>query len=137
MDSHGPLRLVPGETGTETLFFVEDETELARGMAAMLQRRGYAVHRFPDAESALSAAEAHAGPLDLLVTDVVLPGMGGAKLAEEIRGLWPELPVLFVSGYMSGVIVPTELDSPTGFIEKPFSGAALHQAIRTLLDNSK
>ena len=91
--------------GTGTIVLVEDN-ELVRAFAERLLRdHGYEVHAFPNGEDALQAVEQMPGPIDLLVTDVVMPGINGRVLADRLRRLRPDVKVLFTSGYTENVIV--------------------------------
>jgi two-component system cell cycle sensor histidine kinase/response regulator CckA len=123
----------PGERAGETVLLVEDEDAVRVMAARILRQRGYAVLEAGDGSAALAALAAHVGPLDILVTDVVMPGMDGVELAREVTRLRPEARVLFVSGYaqrdaLKGLSIP----SPT-LVQKPFRIGELVGAIRKLL----
>jgi DNA-binding NarL/FixJ family response regulator len=84
---------------------------------------------------ALVVAESHNGPIHLLITDVVMPGMGGRELAESLRALHPGLKVLFVSGYTDDAVVRHGIVEATdAFLQKPFSPLALARKVRAILD---
>jgi len=114
---------------------VEDE-ELVRGVTrAILKRNGYRVLDAPGGPEAVEIFERHEGPIDLLVTDAVMPGMSGRELAERLTMLSPKLKVLYMSGYAEE---PVGGDRPlrtgTAFLSKPFTVDALAQSVRELLD---
>jgi len=82
---------------------------------------------------ALAAAAAHAGRIDLVVTDLVMPGMGGKELVDRLRGLRPGIRALFTSGYAEGMVEGHELGADDDFLPKPFDQAELAAAIRAVL----
>jgi PAS domain S-box-containing protein len=123
--------------GTETILLVEDEDVVRRLVAEILDDAGYAVLEASDGASALEIARAHDGALDLLVTDVVMPGMSGPEVAQAVSPLRPGLQVLYMSGYTDSAIVHHGvLDEATAFLQKPFSSAELTAKIRGLLDTT-
>jgi len=86
-----------------------------------------------DGDQALAVADAHPD-IDLLVTDVIMPGMNGQQLADRLTALRPGLPVIFTSAYTRGVLTETVDDRAVAFLDKPFTAAALTEKIRTVLD---
>jgi PAS domain S-box-containing protein len=132
--------LLPAErkempSGTETVFLVEDEEMLRKLGERILRRLGYHVFPFPSGDDALQALRAAAVPVDLLITDVILPGMNGRLLAEKARAERPGLKVLFCSGYTENVIAHHGiLEEGIEFIGKPYSPFDLAQKIRAVLD---
>ena len=120
--------------GRGTIMFVEDEPALQRLGARVLESAGYIVRAYPDGETALAAAHEDPAGIDLLVSDVVMPGRSGPELYRELLALRPGLPALFMSGY-PGVdgIDPLERDRIASFIAKPFTPDALTTAVRGLL----
>jgi PAS domain S-box-containing protein len=118
-----------------TVLLVEDEEAVRRIAAAILRRRGYAILEARDGGEALERADAHAGAIDLLLTDVVMPGLSGRELAARLRERRPRLPVLFFSGYAddaaSGPGAATEEER---VLRKPFSAEALVGAVREALE---
>ncbi|MEO7998088.1 MAG: ATP-binding protein [Gemmatimonadaceae bacterium] len=126
-------------TGNEMLLLVEDEAAVRAVSARLLRNNGYTVCEAVDGADALR--QMHGSKLDavsLLVTDVVMPHMGGPELARTLRSRRPTLPVLLVSGYSESGIPQDILQTPgTIFVEKPFSTVALLGAVRRLLDESK
>ncbi|HQP34168.1 MAG TPA: PAS domain S-box protein, partial [Polyangiaceae bacterium] len=121
--------------GAETVLLVEDD-EAVRGFGCrVLTRLGYSVLAEGSATAALRAVEAHAGPIDLLLTDVVLPDMNGRVLAERLLALRPSVRVLFTSGYTENVIVHHGvLDAGIRFLGKPYTVRDLAARIRKVLD---
>jgi PAS domain S-box-containing protein len=121
--------------GAETLLLIEDEEPLRAMLAELLESHGYLVLQAADGERALAVAEAHPGPIHLLITDVVLPGMNGRATAQELARRRPGLKALFMSGYTDDAIVHHGiLDPAVAFLNKPFASQALLQKIRELLD---
>ena len=123
------------EGGTETVLLVEDEPVILGLAARMLRRQGYRVLAAPSPADALRLAELHDGPIDLLVTDVVMPGSNGRDLAEAVARLRPGIRELFMSGYTADVIANHGvLDGGTAFLQKPFTPRQLASAVREVLD---
>ena len=120
--------------GTETVLLVEDE-EMLRSMAQeILVASGYHVLTASSGEEAMAVAGAHAGPIHLLLTDVVMPGMSGRQLARRLKPLRPETRVLYASGYTDDAIVQHGVLEPgAAFLQKPFTLAALSQKVREVL----
>ena len=121
--------------GTETLLLVEDE-DAVRGLAVrILSEYGYTVLSAANGKDALQALREAENTVDLMVTDVVMPGMGGAELAQKTRRLQPDVPILFVSGYADPEDrIGSTLAHRAAFLRKPFSPADLARAVRDLLD---
>ncbi len=121
--------------GSETVLLVEDEPEV-RGLARdILQQQGYTVLEAADGDEALRIGRGHGGPIHLLVTDVVMPQMGGRELADHLRAGRHETKVLYVSGYTDDAILHQGV-SETGmaFLPKPFTASALAHKVREVLD---
>ena len=123
-------------SGTETILVVEDEHALRQVAKRMLESAGYTVLSAASGEAALSLLARHQGLLDLLFTDVVMPGLGGRDLANRILERYPKMRVLYASGYTDSAIVHQGvLDAATHFISKPYTGANLQAAVRRVLDS--
>jgi signal transduction histidine kinase/ActR/RegA family two-component response regulator len=127
----------PGElpTGTETVLLVEDEDHLRDVARDFLEKGGYRVLEAPQGAAALQAAQNHDGLIHLLITDVIMPGISGPELADQLKQHRPGIRVIFVSGYTDDALVShgvTEAD--TAFLHKPFSREALLRKTRELLD---
>ncbi|MCC6552340.1 MAG: PAS domain S-box protein [Polyangiaceae bacterium] len=121
--------------GDETLLVVEDYAPLRRMAREVLSALGYTVLTAADGEAALESARAHAGPIHLLITDVVMPRMGGKDLAEILGAERPGLRVLYSSGYTESTIAHQGvLSAGVPFIQKPYRLASLAEKVRTALD---
>ena len=122
-------------SGAETILLVEDEEPVLDLGREILAAAGYAVLAARDGARALEISKAHTGPIDLLVTDVVMPGISGRAVAEQLTRLRPEIRVLYMSGYTHDVLGPQGVLEPGTFLlQKPFSPAALTQKVREVLD---
>ncbi|HYJ46250.1 MAG TPA: PAS domain S-box protein, partial [Pyrinomonadaceae bacterium] len=121
--------------GTETILLAEDE-ELVRHLAReVLEMHGYNVLEAANGGAAFLICERHQGPIHMLLTDVVMPEMGGGELAKRLASIRPEMRVLYMSGYTDNAIVHHGvLDEGANFIQKPFSADALAQKVREILD---
>jgi DNA-binding NtrC family response regulator len=117
-----------------TILLVEDEN-LVRGFAArVLTRAGYRVHDFGDPRQALEFARSHPEPIELLLTDVVMPHLSGHELAREVKSLRPEIKVLYASGYTQNTIVHHGvLDAGVAFLAKPYTPADLTHRVADVL----
>jgi two-component system, cell cycle sensor histidine kinase and response regulator CckA len=121
--------------GAETILLVEDEEPLRRLAAEVLTGRGYVVLPAASGAEALRAAQTHQGAIDLLLTDVIMPGMSGRVLADRLSVTQPQLRVLFMSGYTDDAIAHHGvLEEGARMIGKPFTVDALSVAVRQALD---
>jgi signal transduction histidine kinase/CheY-like chemotaxis protein len=131
------VRESQGETAvpaTETILLVEDDPQVRTLTRTILVRLGYRVLQAESAAEALRIASGHEGPLDLLLTDVVMPRMNGTELARHVQIARPGMRVLYMSGYTdSGVIDQGMLAAGTPFIQKPFTSAMLNGKVREVL----
>ncbi len=119
--------------GCETILLVEDEDAVRVIVSAVLQRQGYRVLEASTPQEACGLFDEHAGEIDLMVTDVVMPQMNGPTLAQRLIGVRPELRVLFISGYVD-VGTPLDSDNPNvSFLSKPFQASALSERVREML----
>ncbi len=125
------------KTGHETVLLVEDEESVRNLLTYMLQTRGYRVLQAPSGTEALPIFEAHAGDIDLVLTDIVMPGMSGLELAGRLRRMRPETPIVFISGYSGDVLTRTgPLPEGTSFLPKPLRPDVLAAKLREALDRS-
>ncbi len=123
--------------GRETILLVEDNDQVRNLAREILKRQGYTILEARDGREALALATSREGPLHLLLTDVVLPGMNGRELYDEAVRLHPELRVLYMSGYSEDVIAHRGvLDEGVRFIQKPFSVQGLAARIREALERT-
>jgi two-component system cell cycle sensor histidine kinase/response regulator CckA len=124
----------PEGLATETILLVEDDPQVRSMTRTMLARLGYSVLEAESADEALAIASGRQGPLDLLLTDLVMPRTSGTELARRVQFTHPAVRVLYMSGYTdSGVIDQGMLTADTPFIQKPFTRATLSRAVRDVL----
>jgi signal transduction histidine kinase/ActR/RegA family two-component response regulator len=123
------------QTGSETVLLAEDEQAVRELVRAMLSMGGYNVLVAGSGEEALAVAERHAGRIDLLLTDVVMPGINGRVLAERLARRRPDTRVLFMTGYTDDTVVQHGvLDGAFTLLPKPFTRTALLEVVRRILD---
>jgi CheY-like chemotaxis protein len=131
--SHPGFAKIPG--GTETILLVEDEDAVRRLGRLVLETNGYTVVEAGDGEQALRICEQYPDPIHLIVTDVIMPHIGGRELADRLLALLPTLKVLYLSGYTDDAIIRHGvLDSTMAFLQKPFTNMALARKVREVLD---
>ncbi len=125
----------PSLSGAETILLVEDDPAV-RGLARRtLEEQGYTVLEAAGGAEALAIAASHVGPIALLVTDVVMPGLQGHQLAEQLTAARPDLRVLYVSGFTENSVIHHGVpEQGVAFLSKPFSADALGGAVRRVLD---
>ena len=136
--AEGQLKSAPVEhqapPGTETVLLVEDDASTAKVIRRVLQARGYEVLEARGGEEALELLDAR-GAVDLLITDLVLPGMSGSDLAGLVAVKRPQLKVLFISGYTDRAVMERiGLGPGAAYLQKPFTPVALASAVRAILD---
>ncbi len=121
--------------GHETILLVEDEENLRRLARQSLENQGYNVIDAPDGGSAIKISQAHPGPIHLLLTDVIMPGMNGRELANKLSPMRPEMRILYMSGYTENYIGHNgTLDEGITLLQKPFTLSALRSKVREMLD---
>jgi PAS domain S-box-containing protein len=121
--------------GSETILVVEDEGEVRKLAVEILRRQKYKVLEAARGEEALLISEKHKGPIDLLLTDVVMPGLNGPELARRLKYLYPEMKVIYMSGYSDkGIFQRGILEQETGLLQKPFSLESLTGKVREVLN---
>jgi DNA-binding response OmpR family regulator len=121
--------------GTETVLLVEDDVTILSLGKKILERHGYTVLAASTPVMALAMAADFHGPIRLIVTDVVMPEMNGRELVEKLKLLFPDVKVLFMSGYTANVIAHHGImEEDIAFLPKPFSATSLTEKVRVLLD---
>ena len=121
--------------GSEVVLLVEDEDNIREPAVEILESKGYKVLSAPDAVQALAVAEDHHGPIHILVTDVVMPGLSGSQLARRLLHRRPEIQVLFISGYPEDSISHHGvLNAGQNFLQKPFPPGQFLEKVREVLD---
>jgi two-component system, cell cycle sensor histidine kinase and response regulator CckA len=121
--------------GSETILLVEDQTEVRKLVREILEMNGYTVVAASEGLEALEICKQHEGPIHLMLSDVVMPQMGGRELAGRLATHRPDMKVLYMSGYTSNAIVHHGiLDPGTAFLQKPFTPDGLACKIREVLD---
>jgi CheY-like chemotaxis protein len=122
--------------GDETILLVEDDGAVRDLARLLLQEQGYTVLAAGDGQEAMRLAEDHSGPINLLLTDLVLPGMGGVALTEQMSQAHPELRTRLMSGYTQKASRhPATPESGGAFLQKPFSSTKLAREVRAVLDS--
>ncbi len=123
--------------GVETILMAEDDDAILNLGAAMLRKYGYTVLTARTPDTALTLATHHTGPIHLLITDVVMPGMNGKDLREKLCALRPDIRCIFMSGYTANVIAHHGiLEENIHFLQKPFSMKTIVGKVREVLDSS-
>ena len=122
--------------GCETVLLAEDEIAVRQSTREFLTLNGYIVIEAKNGTEALAIARRYKGPIHLMITDVVMPHMGGAELAGELAFERPDMRVLFVSGYAENTVLRHgPIDVTTRFLQKPFSLKTLSRKMREVLDS--
>ncbi len=125
-------------SGSETVLVVEDDDSLRKLAQKALQQKGYKVLDAENGEDALRISKEHEGSIQLMITDVVMPKMGGKETAERLQPLYPQMKVIYMSGYTDNAIVHHGVLTPgLNFIEKPFSPEGLARKVRETLDSEE
>jgi signal transduction histidine kinase len=133
--SEGPRSEAATPLATETVLVVEDDDQVRRLVVRLLVRVGYTLLEAPEAVEALRLADETEGPIHLLLTDVVMPGMSGQELARRFRDIRPDARVLFMSGYTEHAVAHQEtLEPDSALIQKPFTMDGLARRVREILD---
>jgi PAS domain S-box-containing protein len=122
--------------GHEVVLLIEDEDSVRELLRVALTAQGYTVLPARDGDEALRIADRWHEPVDLLLTDVVMPGIGGRQVARRLRERWPGMPVLYISGYEKEVVAAEVQPGPCeALLPKPFTPAALAREVRSLLSS--
>lgn len=138
-ESSSNATAAPMNRGSETILLVEDEQAVRNMARRILELHGYRVFDAQNGRDAIDMLEQLEDPIDLLVTDVVMPEIGGSKLAEALRAKRPDLRVIFISGYNTDSSLESNSSSPVAraselFLKKPFTAQQLVASVRSLLD---
>jgi two-component system cell cycle sensor histidine kinase/response regulator CckA len=130
-----PAAPVGQARGSEKVLLVEDEDAVRIVAARVLRNQGYTVIPARNGTEALGVVEEHGPSLDLILTDVVMPDMSGLELAGQLRARWPELQLIYMSGYAEGDKLDSRFEVAGGFfLQKPFSAEDLVLRVREVLD---
>jgi CheY-like chemotaxis protein len=122
--------------GTETILLVEDEERVRKMIRTILRRSGYNVLEAGSGDEALRVSQQHAGDIQLLVSDVIMPRMGGPELVERLGATRPSTKVLFLSGYTENTLVVRNVRSScVAFLQKPVKPETLARKVREVLDS--
>lgn len=123
--------------GTETILLVEDDVPVRATAARILTNQGYRIIEAGDAGIALEILKKNGDPIQLMITDVVLPGIGGRELAEQVAVIRPDIRILYVSGYTDDVILQHKLvERDVTLLQKPFTASSLSAKVRDVLDRT-
>jgi CheY-like chemotaxis protein len=140
VDEVAPIRVAQEtlselQPGRETVLLTEDEEPVRRLTKMILEMNGYQVLEAASGDEALSIYKQHGGHIELIITDVVMPKMGGRELAQSLVALTPGVKVLYLSGYTDDAIVRHGLlDQRLAFLQKPFTPDSLLRKMREVLD---
>jgi two-component system cell cycle sensor histidine kinase/response regulator CckA len=119
--------------GSETVLLVEDEESVRQLVRETLEAKGYHVLEAENGQDGLVAVAAHMGTIDLLITDVVMPEMGGHELADRLLKERPGIKVIYLSGYTEEALVEGNIDRGKAFLQKPFTLQTLSRKVREVL----
>ena len=133
-EKHAPQSTPAILGGSETVLLVEDEESVRQLVRDTLAAKGYRVVEAENGEAGLAAAAQHQGKIDLVITDVVMPGIGGRELIKQLAELRPETKVLYLSGYTEDAIISEgTIERDAAFLQKPFTLKSLSQKVREVL----
>ena len=123
--------------GNETILIVEDEEEVRKLAGKILERQGYRILETFNGDEALVVCERCRSPIHLMLADIVMPGMSGSELAKRLKPLYPEIKILYMSGYTDDAIVRHGvLEKGVNYIQKPFTMEGLARKVREVLDKN-
>jgi CheY-like chemotaxis protein len=132
-----PRASSPTARSTELILVAEDEAMVRGIMARTLRECGYVVLEAADGREALEIVESQGGRVNLIVADVVMPVLGGREMAARLAERWPDIPVLFTSGYTGlDVVSRGLLDEGREFLQKPLAPEALARKVREMVDSA-
>jgi PAS domain S-box-containing protein len=133
--AHEPASLAERPRGSETILLAEDDASVRKLVADTLESLGYRVLSAPDGQVAVSMARSYPGEIHVLLSDFVMPMVGGRELATELKSMTPDLKVVFMSGYAGHTVTEKDLElAGVSFLQKPFSMDLLASTVRTVLD---
>jgi two-component system cell cycle sensor histidine kinase/response regulator CckA len=134
VEQHGaPPAARTADGGSETVLLVEDEESVRQLVRETLEAKGYRVLEAENGQEGLETVAAHSGTIDLLITDVVMPEMGGHELAERLLKVRPGIKVIYLSGYTEEALVEGKIDGGKAFLQKPFTLQTLSRKVREVL----
>jgi two-component system cell cycle sensor histidine kinase/response regulator CckA len=129
------LETAPAPRGSETILVVEDEPGVRRTVCELLRRQGYTVLEASDGPAALDLAQRYGGPIDVLLTDVIMPLMSGQELAQRLSALRPGIRKIYLSGYANDLLTQRGISGAGGvFVQKPFTPDVLARKLRAVLE---
>jgi CheY-like chemotaxis protein len=129
--------MIPDTEKAKTILLVEDEPTVRNLLCEVLERSGYEVLACSHPEEGIETCRLHGSQIDLLLTDVVMPGMNGKEMATRIIGMLPELRVVFMSGYTEHVLLKDgQLDARIEYLQKPFSLQTLRQRVARVISET-
>jgi PAS domain S-box-containing protein len=131
-----PLRLATESSGSETILLVEDEDQVRNFVETVLRRHGYRVIAARHPGEAVVLCHQHGGPIDLLLTDVIMPHASGRQLADQLLAERPAMKVIYISGYTDNVVLDHGVPSEVAFLQKPVMPEALCRKVRAVLDTA-
>jgi YesN/AraC family two-component response regulator len=135
---YAPVRAEKPARGWETVLLAEDEAAVRQSEKEFLDANGYTVLEAHNGDDALIVARKYSGTIHLMITDVVMPQMGGATLANRLSSERPDMKVLFVSGYAENTVLQHGTIDMTGqFLQKPFTLKSLARKIREILGRNE
>jgi len=133
-----PSRFSPSREGTEVVLVLDDESSIRSVIRKSLEPLGYQVIEAANGSEAVAMCDRREQPIDLLITDIVMPLMNGPELVERLARSWPGMRELFVSGDMDRSLVRQGIRAPgTAFLQKPFAPSAPVRRVRQLLDDPR
>ncbi len=117
-----------------TILVVEDEVQVRTLVCVVLSREGYQLLEAADGREALEVASLHQGPIDLVLSDAVMPEMNGPELVTRLREIRPDVPVIYMSGYSGSALSRAIVDTADDYLQKPMSRTMLTSRVRAVLD---
>jgi two-component system cell cycle sensor histidine kinase/response regulator CckA len=127
------MAAAPQPKGEGTILFVEDDDAVREGTTRLLARLGYTVLAAAGGEAAIARARAYEGRIDLIVADLIMPGMTGPEVVDAVRAIVPDLPALFVSGYADEAVLERLRPGNAEILQKPIRVKDLHERIQALI----